>query len=454
MKVAVLGLGEAGRVFAEGFAAKGHEVTGFDPAEVHIDDMVHRSASVAEAVTHAEVVLSLTTAAHAVSAAREAAPHLAEGAVYIDLNAGSPQLKEDVQSAIAEDNAAGLGVVDGAVIGSVRSYGERVEVLLAGPAAAEAHHRLAALGGSPVTVSTELGAASRRKLLRSVFMKGLGALISESMDAAEQAGDPEWMHEQISAALSDGASGLDRLRSGTLLHAGRRGRELSDSLASLTGPESSWPVTSGAREYHLRASRASTQSLSEALATIPVPALGDAGDRLGMLDAGIKPVWDAPAVAGRALTVWTRPGDNAAVHRALKVAQPGDILVVAAGGHIDRALMGELIAERAISKGIKAFITDGAVRDAQELATIGFPVWSGGISPAGPFKDGPGRTEVPVSIGGAVCLPGDYVVADADGVIVIPSAEAETLVRRGHAVVADEEQRRRDILRARHEDGS
>nr|WP_231366385.1 methyltransferase [Zhihengliuella flava] len=189
--------------------------------------------------------------------------------------------------------------------------------------------------------------------------------------------------------------------------------------------------------------------LSVRLAAIPTAALGDAGDRLGLLHSAVKPVWEAPAVAGRALTVWTRPGDNAAVHQALEQARPGDILMVAGGGHLERALMGELIGERAVSKGIRAFITDGAVRDAEELARIGFPVWSAGVSPAGPYKDGPGRVDVPISIGGVVCLPGDYVVADADGVIVIPGAQAETLAARGEAVLEDEARRRREILRAR-----
>ena len=451
MRVAVLGLGEAGKVFSEGFAALGHDVTGFDPAPVSIDSAVKMQESIAEAVNHADVVLSLTTAAHAVSAAAEAGPHLRGGTVYIDLNSGSPQLKAQVRDAIT---TVDVEVVDGAVIGSVRSLGVRVEVLLAGPAAEEAQERLASLGGNPKAMSSELGAASQRKLLRSVFMKGLGALISESMDAADSMGDPEWMSEQIAAALTDGLPGVERLRSGTTLHAARRGKELSDSLAGLTGPESSWPVTCGAREYHLRAAHAAAGDLVEGLAAVPTAALGDAGDRLGLLHAAIKPVWDAPAVAGRALTVWTRPGDNAAVHRALTMARPGDVLVVAGGAHVERALIGELIGERAISKGITAFITDGAVRDAHELAKIGFPVWAAGISPAGPYKDGPGRVDVPVSIGGVVCAPGDYVVADADGVIVIPSVEAESLLRRGRAVLADEANRRAGILRARQESAS
>ncbi|VXB90945.1 NAD(P)-binding domain-containing protein [Citricoccus sp. K5] len=454
MRVAVLGLGEAGRTFAEGFARTGHEVSGYDPAEVAVNPSVHRRPSIAQAVDGAEVVLSLTTAAHAVAAAQEAAPHLGRDAVYIDLNSGSPRLKEQVRDALSGTGEPGAEVVDGAVIGSVRRFGERVQVLLAGPAAEEARRRLVELGGNPETVGTDLGAASSRKLLRSVFMKGLGALVSESMDAADRAGESDWMGEQIAVALADGDAGRDRLRSGTMLHAARRGRELADSLTGLDGPASDWPVTSGAREYHLRAARTSDGDLVERLAAIPTAALGDAGDRLGLMTSRIKPVWEAPAVAGRALTVWTRPGDNAAVHRALDAARAGDILVVAAGGHAERALMGELIAERAVSKGIRAFITDGAVRDARELAEIGFPVWAAGISPAGPYKDGPGRTEVPVSIGGVVCQPGDYVVADSDGVIVVPSAEVESVLRRGQAVLADEERRRDEILRRRGKAGS
>ena len=458
MRVAVLGLGEAGRVFAEGFAALGHEVTGFDPAPVDTPAGVERSKSIPEAVSGASVVMSLTTAAHAASAASEASGHLGEGAVYIDLNSGSPALKADVRDALDGATSGEALVVDGAVIGSVRRYGAQVEVLLSGPAAEQAAERLVQLGGRPTVVGSELGAASQRKLLRSVFMKGLGALISESMDAADASGDPSWMHDQIAATLVDGPEGVDRLRSGTSIHAARRGRELSDSLDGLPGAEALWPVTTAAREYHLRAARtaatASGDDLAADLAGVPTAALGDAGDRMGLLHSSIKPVWDSPAVAGPALTVWTRPGDNAAVHQALETARPGDVLVVAAGSHTERALMGELIGERCVSRGVRAFITDGAVRDAGELASIGFPVWSAGISPAGPYKDGPGRVNVPVSIGGVVCHPGDYIVADADGVIVVPSAQVEQTLRGGRAVLADEAGRRESILRARKERAS
>lgn len=453
MRLAVLGLGEAGRIFAEGFAALGHEVQAFDPAPVETPAAVNRRDSIAEAVASADVVLSLTTAAHAVNAASEASGHLSDGTVYIDLNSGSLELKEQVRDAVG----ANADVVDGAVIGSVLRYGAQVEVLLSGPAAQQAAERLTALGGNPSVVSNQLGASSQRKLLRSVFMKGLGALISESMDAADAAGEPEWMHEQIANALADGPAGVDRLRNGTTLHAARRSRELGDSLANLPGAVSQWPVTTAAQEYHLRAARGAegaARVLAEDLSQVPTAALGDAGDRMGMVHSAIKPVWDCPAVAGPALTVWTRPGDNAAVHQALEIARPGDVLVVATGSHIERAHMGELIGERCVSRGIRAFITDGAVRDAGDLAEIGFPVWAGGINPSGPYKNGPGSVNVPVSIGGVVCHPGDYVVADGDGVIVIPSADVEKTLRGGRAVRADEASRRQAILRARQEQSS
>lgn len=454
MHIAVLGLGEAGRVFAESFAREGQQVFGFDPAPVTVDASVHRAASIAEAVAGAELVLSLTTARFAIGAAQDAAPHLEAGAVYIDLNAGSAALKHRVQETI-ESQTEKVAVVDGAVIGSVRSYGAKVQVLLAGEGAQTAAEKLAEAGGNPEIVGSSLGAASQRKLLRSVFMKGLGALITESMEAGKLAGDSEWMKEQIARAIADGEAGVERLQSGTQTHGARRAHEVQDSLTMLADlGQTDWPVTKGAYDQHLKASRENAPSLIDELSELPTAAIGDGGDRLGFLKSTVKPVWGTPHVAGRALTVLTRAGDNGAVHEALKIARPGDILVVAAGEYTDRALMGELIANRAINRGITAFITDGAVRDRSGLESMGFPVWATALSPAGPYKNGPGRVNVPVAIAGSVCMPGDYIVADEDGVVVVPANEARRAISGAQGVIAEEASRLEQILTERKEGGS
>ncbi|AFR06268.1 NAD(P)-binding domain-containing protein [Nocardiopsis alba] len=449
MKVAVLGLGEAGAIFAEAYAAAGQLVIGFDPAStVRTPEGVDRASSTAEAVAGADVVLSLATAAHAVSVAREAASALRSDAVYIDLNAASPQVKTDVARTV--DGAA--RVVDGALIGSVVKFGSKVDILLAGPAAEEAARMLQVVGANAEPIGETVGAASGRKLLRSVFMKGLGALITEALDAGRAAGEEEWMREQVAAALTDGTAALERLDNGTRLHAVRRSQELDASIALLDELRVEAPVSTGAADRHRYLARVTDhpdERLIDAYATIPTAAIGDARDRLGFLSSRIRPVWAGARLSGRALTVRTRPGDNRALHEALTVARPGDVLVVDGGGDDSRALLGELIAERAINKGVRGMVIDGAVRDADELRELGFPVWSAAISPAGPYKDGPGHIGRTIAVGGAVCSPGDIVVADGDGVFVVPRLEAERTLVAARLVLADEAERREAIRRER-----
>lgn len=440
MKVAVLGLGEAGSTFASAFVSAGWVVSGFDPGPVGTPAGVSRVDRADEAVAGADVVVGLTTAKFAVAVAKDVVGSLADDAVYVDVNAGSPQLKLDVAAVIGDSR-----FVDGALIGSVRQHHGRGQVLLAGSRADRAAEFLREMGSDARPIGDEIGSASRRKLLRSTFMKGLGALVNESMQAGEVAGDVEWMREQIADALTGGESSLDRLNDGTALHASRRSQELRDTLALLEPYGGSWSVTRGALSRHIELERREAADLSTELAKVPTSALGDGGDRLGFAHASIKPVWHSPAIAGRAFTVLVSPGDNQAIHAALKQARPGDILVVAGGGHTERALMGELIAERAQKAGIIGFVTDGAVRDVSALAELGFPVWAAAISPAGPYKHGPGRLGETISLGGAVCAHGDYIVADEDGVLVVPAIQAERVLQDGKSVLEDEARRKREI---------
>lgn len=167
---------------------------------------------------------------------------------------------------------------------------------------------------------------------------------------------------------------------------------------------------------------------------------------MGMCDGGIRSQWRGAKLAGRARTVWTRSGDNDAIKRIIPRCQPGDVLVVNGNGDTSRALVGELIAERLRARGVVGMIIDGAVRDVAELEQIGFGVWSRGVSPAGPYHHGPGQLDVPVSVGGVVVSPGDLVVADDDGVIVIPPTEAISSLLGGRAVHERETRIRAEIL--------
>lgn len=190
----------------------------------------------------------------------------------------------------------------------------------------------------------------------------------------------------------------------------------------------------------------STQQLSLRLSALPTPNIGDAMERLGVLDASIKQVWPGARLAGPAFTVWTRAGDNAYLHRALAEAAPGDVIVVNGQGDESRALMGDLIGARARNAGIAGFVIDGAVRDAAGLERLGMPVFARSISPAGPYKNGPGILAGPIAVGGVAVLPGDIVVGDEDGTVVIPRARAEEILLAAEAVYRDEAERMRNIL--------
>jgi regulator of RNase E activity RraA len=191
------------------------------------------------------------------------------------------------------------------------------------------------------------------------------------------------------------------------------------------------------------------QGIVDRLAKLPAANIGDAMDRLGVADSAIQAVWPGAKIAGPAFTVWTRPGDNKGIHAALQLARPGDVIVVAGGADESRALLGELIGERAINLGVAGFALDGAARDAEALGEIGLPVFARATSPAGPYKDGPFRLGTAVAFGGVPVLPGDVIVGDSDGVVVIPREQAAAVAEAAEAVFADETSRRQAIVAAR-----
>lgn len=184
-------------------------------------------------------------------------------------------------------------------------------------------------------------------------------------------------------------------------------------------------------------------------AKLPTANVGDAMQRLGALSSRIKPVWPGATVVGTAYTVWTRAGDNKVLHEALGLAAPGDVLVVNGEGDETRALLGELMGERAKVNGLAGFVVDGAVRDAEILGEISMPVFARAVTPAGPFKNGPGRLGVTVAVGGVAVSPGDVVLGDSDGVVIVPRADAETVLAAAEAKFADETARRADIKAGR-----
>jgi len=164
--------------------------------------------------------------------------------------------------------------------------------------------------------------------------------------------------------------------------------------------------------------RPSAEAIAE-LKTFPVPMISDGLGRLRGA-VGLRPYHRSGRLAGPAFTVKTRPGDNLMVLYAISLAMPGDVVVVDGGGELNNALAGEIMLLWAKSRGLGGFVLDGAVRDLAAYASDDFPCFARGTSHRGPYKDGPGEINIPVSIGGLVVEPGDVIVGDEDGIVAVP----------------------------------
>lgn len=166
--------------------------------------------------------------------------------------------------------------------------------------------------------------------------------------------------------------------------------------------------------------------------------VGDALGRSAAMDAAIKPIVAGLNVCGTAVTVSTGPCDNLACYKALDLAQPGDVLVIAVQGYPTHSLWGDLTSEIAKTKGLAGMVTDGMVRDVMGLTEVGLPVFARGLTPNSPQKDGPAEINVPVVCGGMIVHPGDIVVGDTDGVVVVPQARAQEVIDKVDAIARKE----------------
>ncbi|MBN3850134.1 MULTISPECIES: RraA family protein [Burkholderiaceae] len=168
--------------------------------------------------------------------------------------------------------------------------------------------------------------------------------------------------------------------------------------------------------------------LVEAASRFQSAILADVAGRRGTLHGRVKPLSPNMKVAGPAVTVEVRQGDNLAIHAALAIAKPGDVIVVDGKGDQSCALIGEIMATQAHASGFAGFVIDAAVRDSHELANGAFPVFSAGLNPCGPTKGVAGRVNHPIAVAGAAVKPGDLIVGDADGVVVIAREEVEQIL--------------------------
>lgn len=180
-------------------------------------------------------------------------------------------------------------------------------------------------------------------------------------------------------------------------------------------------------------------ALLKRLAAVATAHLSDNMHRMQAAAAELRPYHKGGRLVGPALTVRVPPGDNLMVHQAINIARPGDVIVVDAGGITTQAIIGEIMSLLAETRGVAGMVIDGAIRDAGAIAASAFPIYARGVTHRGPYKNGPGEINVPVSIGGLVIHPGDIVVGDEDGLLAIAPAEAPALAEAAEAYARKEE---------------
>jgi regulator of RNase E activity RraA len=179
------------------------------------------------------------------------------------------------------------------------------------------------------------------------------------------------------------------------------------------------------------------KELIQAFAKFPVPNIADNMGRMFCAHPAIKPFNNA-RLLGPAFTVRTAPGDNLMFHKALDTALPGDILVIDGGGELIHSLCGEIMFRYAMSRGLGGFVVDGSIRDCAAARELDFPIYARGVSPMGPYKNGPGEINVPICCGGVPVKPGFIVVGDPDGLVFIDPADAPEIIKKTQVLYDNE----------------
>ena len=187
--------------------------------------------------------------------------------------------------------------------------------------------------------------------------------------------------------------------------------------------------------------------LRDRLKSLGTSTLYEAQGRKGAFPAAIRPTWKGAFVAGRAFTVLMRPGDNLALHHAVALASPGDVLVVDCDGYPDSGVWGEVLTVAAQHRGIAGLVVNGSVRDIDRGEALGFPVFSRGVSMGGTSKDDPGTLGGVLRLGSLEVSPGDLIVGDSDGVVAISQSALETVVD----AATDREEREQVMMRSLRE---
>nr|WP_263324756.1 RraA family protein [Neobacillus sp. Marseille-Q6967] len=184
------------------------------------------------------------------------------------------------------------------------------------------------------------------------------------------------------------------------------------------------------------------RSLVEQYRNVVTPHISDNLNRIHAIGGNLRPYHGDGRLLGTAVTVKTRPGDNLLVHKAIDMAEAGDVIVVDAGGDLTNSIAGEIMMQISKKKGITGFVIDGAIRDIGAFKRDNFPVYAKGVTHRGPYKDGPGEINVPIVVDGIVVHPGDLIVGDEDGLAVVPYEFAEEVLQK----VKAQEIREQEIL--------
>ena len=203
----------------------------------------------------------------------------------------------------------------------------------------------------------------------------------------------------------------------------------------------------------LPAPKRPSAALLKQFKNVVVAHLSDSMNRLPGAD-GLDPMHNGNHMVGVALTVRVCPGDNLMVHKAIDIAQPGDVIVVDAGGDLSQAIIGEIMSTLAAKRGCAGMVIDGAIRDSGALARAKFPVYARGVTHRGPYKNGPGEINVPVSIGGMVVNPGDIIVGDDDGVVAVGQDISAIVLAAAKAKAKEEDAMLNNIRKGKKVDRS